>query len=121
MKQYLRKRKDSFKFAFRGIGYLFSHESNAKIHIAAAISVIIAGILFKLTAWEWCAVSFAIGGVLTAEAFNTAIEKICDKISPDIDPIIKIVKDVAAGAVLLFVLSAIAIGLIIFIPKIFGL
>ena len=53
-----------------------------------------------------------------AEAFNTAIEKLCDKVSPERDPLIKTTKDVAAGAVLLFVLGAVAVGLIIFIPKI---
>lgn len=54
-----------------------------------------------------------------AEGFNTAIEKLCDKVSPQRDPLIKIAKDIAAGAVLLFVFSAVIIGLIVFLPHIF--
>ncbi len=53
-----------------------------------------------------------------AEAFNTAIEKLCDKVSPQTDSLIKIAKDVAAGAVLLFVFAAVTVGLIVFLPKI---
>ncbi len=54
-----------------------------------------------------------------AEGFNTAIEKLCDKVSPQRDPLIEIAKDIAAGAVLLFVFSAVIIGLIVFLPHIF--
>lgn len=121
MKEYLRKRAKSFGYAWEGITTLFGSETNAKIHLCAATAVIAAGFIFNLAAWEWCAISFAIGGVFMAEAFNTALEKICDKVSPDRDPLIKIAKDVAAGAVLLFVISAVIVGLIIFIPKIYNL
>ncbi len=120
MKSYFYKRGKSFGYAWEGIKTLFSNEANAKIHLCAAIAVIIVGFILKLSSSEWCAISFAIGGVFMAEAFNTALEKICDKVSPERDPLIKIAKDVAAGAVLLFVLSAIAVGLIVFLPKFFG-
>ncbi len=107
----------SFGYAGEGIRALFAHEANAKIHLFAAVCVIIAGFLFHISNVEWCVIALCIGGVFMAEGFNTAIEKVCDKISPDRDPLIKTAKDVAAGAVLLFVLAAIACGLIIFIPK----
>lgn len=117
MKKYLLGRGKSFKYAWQGIVGLFKHEPNAQIHLAAAILVVMVGSTQELSAGEWCAIAICIGGVFMAEAFNTAIEKLADKVCAEQDPIIKIVKDVAAGAVLLFVLAAIAVGLIIFIPK----
>ncbi len=111
----------SFKYAGEGIYSLFMHERNAQIHLVAAVCVIIAGCLFDLCAWDWCAVVMCIGGVFMAEGFNTAVEKLCDKVSPQQDPLIKTAKDIAAGAVLLFVFSSIAVGLIVFLPYIFSL
>lgn len=107
----------SFRYAGEGIAALFAHEANAKIHLCAAICVIIAGFVFRISSVEWCIISLCIGGVFMAEGFNTAIEKLCDKVSPERDPLIKVAKDVSAGAVLLFVFAAIACGLIIFLPK----
>lgn len=54
-----------------------------------------------------------------AEGFNTALEKLCDKVSPEYSPLIGTAKDVAAASVLLFVLASVTVGLIIFLPKIF--
>lgn len=118
MKKYLINRGKSFKYAAEGIIQLFGKEANAKIHLTAAILVIIVGFMLRISSYEWCLIAFAIGGVFMAEGVNTAIEKVCDKVSPEINPLIKTAKDVAAGAVLLFVLSAVAVGLIIFLPKI---
>ncbi len=115
---YWRKRVNAFRYAGEGIKTLFSKEAHAKIHLFAAILVIIAGFIFSISNWEWCAIIICIGGVFMAEGFNTAIERVCDKVSPERNELIKDAKDVAAGAVLLFVLASVAIGLIIFIPKI---
>lgn len=109
----------SFIYAFAGIRSLFTGEHNARIHAVAAVAVIIAGFLFRITAMEWVAVILCIAGVLMAEAFNSAIEALADKISPEKDPLIGRAKDIAAGAVLLFVIGAVAVGLIIFLPYIF--
>ncbi len=106
----------SFRYAWEGIVSLFSNERNAQIHLGAAVCVITAGCLFDLSAVEWCLISLCIGGVIMAEGFNTAIEKVCDKVSPERDPLVKTAKDVAAGAVLLFVISAVVVGLFVFIP-----
>lgn len=118
-KSYLQRRKDAFRYAFRGIGMLFSNEAHAKIHLTAAILVIAAGIILEISLHEWCLISLCIGGVFTAEAFNTAIERLADAITKERNPLIGAAKDIAAGAVLLFVFAAIATGLIIFLPKIF--
>lgn len=116
---YWKKRKDAFRYAGQGIVSLFRGEAHAKIHTLAAVLVVAAGFIFGLSGIEWCLIIICIGGVFMGEGFNTAIEKVCDKVSPEIHPLIKVAKDVAAGAVLLFVLASVAVGLIIFIPKIF--
>lgn len=116
-----KKRARSFKYAFRGIAGLFICEHNARIHLTVAVAVIVAGVCLNVSSMQWLALSVCIGGVLMAEAFNSAIEALADKISPGFDPLIRRAKDLAAAAVLLFVLAAVAVGLIIFVPKIIPL
>lgn len=116
---YWTKRKYAFRYAFIGIGRLFRCEVHAKIHLLATLCVIVFGFIFKIKPWEWTAVFLCIGGVLMAEAFNSALEKLADRVSKEKDPLIAAAKDLAAGAVLLFVLAAVAVGLIIFLPKFF--
>lgn len=88
-----------------------------RIHACIAILTIIAAILLEISSMEWCLIVVCIGSVFMAEAFNTAIEKLSDKVSPERDPLIKIAKDVAAGAVLAISIASAVIGLIIFIPR----
>ncbi len=108
---------NSFKYAFCGIMALFGNERNAKFHLFSAVVVIMAGIVLKISNIEWCLIMLCIGGVFAAEGFNTAIEKLCDKVSPQIDPLIRVAKDVAAASVLLFVIACVIVGLIVFVPK----
>jgi len=117
----LKKRLHSFKYAFQGIGYLLKNEHNAWIHLFIAICVIIVGFLLHVSPSEWIAIILAIGIVFAAEAFNTAIEALSDVISSDYKRLIRRAKDVAAGGVLLTVIAAVAIGLIIFVPKLIAL
>lgn len=116
-----KKRAKSFSYAFQGIATLIREEHNARIHTAVAIAVVIAGLIFRISGMEWIAVSLCIGGVFSAEAFNSAVEALADKTSTAKDPLIKKAKDVAAAAVLLFVISAVVVGLIIFVPKILSI
>lgn len=90
-------------------------------HLGAAIIVILAGVLLHLEAWEWCAVILCIGGMFAAEGLNTAVEKLADHVCSDWSENIKIVKDVAAGSVFLMTFACIAVGLIVFIPKLIAL
>lgn len=116
---YLKKRKAAFGYAFKGVYRLFRHEAHARIHLVAAAAVITAGFLFRISAMEWCIICLCIGGVFTAEGFNTAIEKLADRITTEKSPLIGAAKDIAAGAVLLMALATVVIAGIIFIPKIF--
>ena len=116
---YLQKRRRAFRCAGNGCWRLVRQEAHARIHLIAAVAVIVVGAIVGLSATEWCLVALCIGMVFMAEAFNTAIEKLADRVSKDYDPLIGAAKDVAAGAVLFISLAAAAVGLIIFIPKIF--
>jgi diacylglycerol kinase len=111
-------RLKSFRFAFNGIRILFINEHNAWIHLAAALLVIIAGFILKISISEWVAVFVAIGLVLTSEAINTSIEKLSDYVSHEKQNSIKEVKDLAAAGVLISSLTALLIGLLVFLPKI---
>ena len=114
------KRLKSFTFALNGLKILILEEHNARIHLVAAILVVIAGILLKISNAEWVAVTFSIGLVFALETINSAIENLADFVSPEKNDQIKKVKDLSAGAVLIGAIAALVNGLIIFIPKIFS-
>jgi len=111
------KRLLSFRYAFRGIFFMIRTQHNAWIHLFASMVVIVAGFWFSISTTEWMMVIISIGLVLAAEAFNTAIELLVDKISPDYDEKAGIIKDVAAGAVLFTAVTAAAVGIIVFGTK----
>lgn len=108
----------SFCYAWEGIKNFIGREHNAWIHLTVATLVIAAGFYFEIEKGEWLAIIGCIGGVIAAEAFNTAIERLVNLVSPEWHPIAGEVKDIAAGAVLICAVAAIVIGLIIFIPYI---
>ena len=114
----LKKRLDSFKYAFAGIRDLFKTEPNATIHLIAAILVIALGFFFSISPTEWCFVVFAIAIVFSAEAFNTAIEHLTNKVSPEFNELAGKTKDAAAAAVLFAAIGAAIVGVVIFLPKI---
>ena len=100
----------SVPFAIEGIKTLFKSENNAKIHLLAVFMVTITGFLIHFSEAEWLAVIIVMGGVLALEAVNTALETLVDLVSPEYHPLAKKVKDIAAGAVLIFVLAALGVG-----------
>ena len=108
----------SFKFAFRGLGLLFREEHNAWIYLAVIAVVIPLCFIFRLSVTEWALICLSIGIVISAEIFNTVIERVSDKVSPQFDPVIGKIKDLGAAAVLVTAFVAAAVGLIIFLPKI---
>lgn len=109
----------SFVYASNGIGHFFRNDRNGKIHLLAAILVLAAGWYYDISVTEWCILIGCIGMVIGFEMLNAAVEKICDMLHSEWHPVVKVVKDVAAGAVLWSAITSAAIGLLIFIPKIF--
>ena len=115
----IRSRIKSFRFAMDGIGAFFQREHNAWLHFMATIAVLTLTVLVGVTKSELLALVFAIGFVWVAEMFNTCIERVMDFVSDQRHAEIKFIKDLAAGAVLTAAITAIAVGAIIFIPKLF--
>lgn len=113
----IRKMLRSFGYAFEGLLALFRYENNARFHLLGAIGVLLAGIGFDIDSKEWALIALAIGGVWAAEAFNTALEKLCDLVSPDFHPQIKTIKDLAAAGVLVVSGVALVIGVLVFGEK----
>lgn len=111
----------SFSYALQGICYASKVERNLKIHLSITLLVVILGFLFSLTKIEWLFVLIAIGGVITLELVNTSIERVVDLVTKDDHPLAKQAKDTAAGAVLIYAIIAVIIGIIIFVPKILRL
>ena len=105
---------DSFRHAFNGILLFIKSERNAKIHFMATVIAIGIGLYFQLNPTEWLWILLAISLVWIAEMANTAIEELCDKLSPEISSEIKKVKDISAGFVLIASLFALAVGTTIF-------
>lgn len=117
----IRKRLKSFSFALNGLRILIKEEHNARVHLLAMICVAIAGFVFQISALEWISIVFAIGFVFALEIINSSIENIADFIHPKQHKQIGRIKDLAAAGVLISALTALIIGLIIFIPKIIDL
>ncbi len=115
----IRKRMQSFKYAFNGFKILLIEEHNARIHMLVAVLVIIAGVYFNVSVKEWVAIVFAIVLVFAAELFNSSIENLADFVTKEPHPEIKKVKDLSAAAVLICAVGAVVIGLLVFIPRIF--
>ncbi len=111
----------SFADALNGIVYAIRSEKHMKFHLLATILVVVAGWFFNISFTEWCVVTLSIGGVITAEIFNTAIEQLVNLVSPQHNVIAGRVKDLAAGAVLVFSIAALVVGLIVFVPKVIAL
>lgn len=105
----------SVGFAVEGIFALVKSENNARIHLLATILVVSAGFYFNISDSDWLWVSLAIALVWMAEAFNTAIETLADFASPDKDPQIKKVKDIAAAGVLIAAIFAVFVAVKVFL------
>ncbi len=111
----------SFKVAFEGLKDALLNERNFRIQVVVFVLVIIAGFLFHISSIEWLIILICAAIVLSAEIFNSAIEKLCNHVTPEIHPLIKKIKDFSAGGVLLAAFISVIIGAIIFLPKIVSL
>ncbi|KXB67488.1 putative undecaprenol kinase [Parvimonas sp. KA00067] len=109
---------ESFVCAFKGIVYVFKNERNFKFHILFSALVLLCSLFFKLSYIELSVILIMIAIVLTLEIINTIIENIMDFLCKDYNVNIKIIKDMASGAVLVSAFISIIVGLLIFVPKI---
>lgn len=109
---------EALKNSSTGMKYAFQTERNLKIQLVFAMIAIILAIVLKLTPMEWMILMVVIGSVLFAEMVNTAIEIMLDAYTQEPNKNIKLVKDVASGAVLLTSIVSVVIGIILFLPKI---
>ncbi|HSK13223.1 MAG TPA: diacylglycerol kinase family protein [Phnomibacter sp.] len=109
------------RYALQGWVHFFSHETNGRIQAVVAIVVSIAGWVFQISPQEWLWILLCTGLVISLEMVNTAIETLADRLHPDRHPEIKIVKDVAAGAVLWAAIMSVVIGVIIFLPRVWAI
>ena len=106
----------SFKVAFSGLKILFQNERNFRIHCVFALLVIGAGIFFGISKAEWMIVLLLSGIVMAVEGLNTCVEYLCNLVSPNYHPLVKKIKDIAAGVVLLVAIVSVIIGCFIFLP-----
>ncbi len=117
----LRHRAASFGHALRGVAAALRSEVHLRFHAAATAAVLTLGFSLRISRLEWALVALAVAGVWTAELFNTALEALTDLVSPDYHPLAGRAKDVAAGAVLLAALGALAVGGLVFGPRLWAL
>ncbi|MFT5647730.1 MAG: diacylglycerol kinase (ATP) [Aureispira sp.] len=109
----------SIGYAFKGACYLIKNEASIQVQFGLGIIITIAGFYYNLSATEWMIQIAVIALIMTIEGINTAIEEIADFVHPEYHKKIGLIKDISAGAVFIFAIAAVIIGLIIYIPKIF--
>lgn len=114
---FLKGRLRSFRYAFRGVWILVRTEHSIIVQLGVALLMTFAGFWLNISSIEWIAQILAIGMVLVTESLNTAIEKMCDFVHPEFSDRIGRIKDIAAGGVIFAAITAIAIGLVIYLPK----
>lgn len=112
------KYSETFKFALEGIRVSILNEKNIRFHLVFSVIVIVLAIIFNLTQTEWLFILIAIAGMIVVEMINTAIERVVDLVTDQYHPLAGQAKDIAAGAVLIYAILSVIIGMIIFIPKI---
>lgn len=114
----LRAHKVSLKHALDGFFHNIKTQPNFRFHLLAAICVVLLGIYFNITTFEWLILVFTINMVLVAEMVNTAIESMVDLITLERREDARVAKDVSAAMVLVSAVSAAVVGLFVFWPKI---
>ncbi len=106
----------SFGYSFRGLFKIFREEQNLQIQSLVAIIILILAAYMGIKPVEWCLVIMSISLVVLAEIINSALERVADVLKPRIHVYIKEVKDIMAAAVMISSISAVAVGLFVFVP-----
>jgi diacylglycerol kinase (ATP) len=103
----------SFNYAFEGVIHALRTQRNMRIHFAIAATVLVLALIYDVTRLELIALMISIAFVLIAEMVNTAVEATIDLSTPSFDPLAKVAKDMAAGAVLIASVNAVAVGYLV--------
>lgn len=109
---------DSFNYAFQGVIYAVRTQRNMRVHLIAAVAVLIAAVAIGVDRMEMIALIIAVAFVLIAEMVNSAVEGAIDVATTSFDPMAKLAKDMAAGAVLISTITAAAVGFLVFSERI---
>lgn len=110
----------SFRYAFSGWWYMLRTQRNAWIHAVISTAVFVLGLWLGLGRLEWAIIVLTVGLVWMTEFVNTALEAVVDLASPDLHPLAKVGKDVAAAAVLVGACTAVIVGLLVLGPPLWG-
>lgn len=113
-----RRQLKSFKHAARGIIHATTNEANFRIQLAIVVVSIIAGFIYHIQLMEWIALVVVCGMLLSAELVNTAIEEFIDHLIHEHHEGVRVIKDLSAGYVLTTAVCALAVFLLVFVPKI---
>lgn len=111
----------SFGYAGEGLRLCYKTQLNFRVHLLVLVAVTIGGFVINISNTEWLFIIVCSMLVLALELLNTALEHLCDTVTKDFNPAIKIIKDVSAAAVLVCAAGSVLTGLIIFLPKIISL
>ncbi|MBI4256462.1 diacylglycerol kinase family protein [Candidatus Uhrbacteria bacterium] len=111
----------SLKHALRGVSVVFYAEQSFRIQLYIALLVVTAGVVFGVKIYEWILLFLLIGSVLTLELINSIFERMIDSFKPRIHPMVKDIKDIMAGAVLLVSVISAVVGITIFYPHLIDL
>jgi len=113
---FIKKVYHSLVFAFRGIGYMCKNERNFKIHLFFAVLISFIGLLVGFNHYEWMIVILLIAIILSAEIFNSALEKVCDLMKVKLKLKYEdttAIRNLSAGAVIIIVFFSLLIGIIL--------
>src|SRR5688500_16491402 len=110
----------SFGFAFAGLSYLLRTQRNARIHVAVGAIACVLAAWLRISRVEWAVLVFTIALVIILEGLNTAVEAAIDLALPEIHPLAKTSKDLAAGMVLVAAIASVAVGLLILGPPLWA-
>ena len=108
---------ESFNFAIEGVIHVLRTQRNMRVHFVIAVAVLVVAVAVKVSRLELIALLISIAFVLVAEMINTAVEGAIDAATTAFDPMAKLAKDIAAGAVLIASVNAVAVGYLVFAGK----
>ncbi|MFC1622029.1 diacylglycerol kinase family protein [Patescibacteria group bacterium] len=109
-----RRQIKSFKFAFQGIFHAMLHEANFRVQLTIALIALSLGIYLKISTTEWAILTLSMGILLSAEMINTVIENVMDALFKEHQEVVKVIKDVSAGFVLISAVTALINMILIF-------